>query len=140
MTDVFNKSKRSRIMALVKGKDTKPEINIRKALFSRGFRYRLHDRKLFGSPDLIFPRYKAIIFIHGCFWHNHGCRNGRLPASNVDFWEKKLTQNSLRDQKNIAKLKKLGWKVLIIWSCSLKGKNKVPSEIFLEETINWIKS
>ncbi len=139
MADKFDKKTRSRIMASVKNKNTKPEVNIRKALFAQGLRYRLHDKKLLGHPDLVFPKYKAIIFIHGCFWHHHDCRHGRLPTSNIDFWKKKLQGNAERDYQNIQKLEEMGWRVKVIWLCELKDKNMFFSNQDLDELIKFIK-
>ncbi|MGA8163648.1 MAG: DNA mismatch endonuclease Vsr [Waddliaceae bacterium] len=138
MVDKFDKKTRSRIMASVKNKDTKPEINIRKALFAQGLRYRLHDKKLPGHPDLVFPKYKAVIFIHGCFWHHHDCEHGKLPATNIDFWEKKLQGNAERDCQNIKKLEKMGWRVKVIWLCELKNKRKIGTKDYLNEIVKWI--
>ncbi len=126
------------MMSSVKNKNTAPELNIRKALFARGLRYRLHDRKLPGTPDLVFPKYKAVIFIHGCFWHNHDCKHGRLPATNRPFWETKLRGNALRDQQNIAQLQALGWHVHVIWSCSLKQKHSFISDQQIHEIVEWV--
>lgn len=140
MVDKFNKKTRSRVMACIKNKDTKPEINIRKALFAQGLRYRLHDKKLPGSPDLVFSRYMAIIFIHGCFWHHHDCKHGKLPASNIAFWEKKLKGNAERDQRNIAALVADGWRVRVIWSCHLKNKVNFQSNDDITEIAEWIKN
>lgn len=126
-------------MASVKNKDTKPEINIRRALFAQGLRYRLHDKELPGSPDLIFPKYKAIIFIHGCFWHHHDCKYGKLPTSNIDFWGKKLQDNAERDSQNIRKLEGMGWRVKVIWLCELKNKKNFYSDDDMSEIIRWIK-
>jgi len=123
MADIFIKEKRSQIMSGISGKDTKPEMIIRKALFSEGYRYRLHRKDLPGKPDIVFPSKKKVIFINGCFWHGHNCKKAALPATNKSFWEKKLTGNKERDKRNLAKLKDIGWKSLVIWQCQIK-KNK----------------
>ena len=138
MADTVDKKTRTRMMASVKNKNTSPELNIRKALFSKGIRYRLHDRKLPGSPDLVFPKYKAVIFIHGCFWHNHNCKHGRLPITNRAFWENKLHGNAKRDQQIVDKLHSLGWRTRVIWLCSLKNKQKFASDGDVDEIINWL--
>ncbi len=119
--DIWNKEKRSEIMASVKQKDTKQEITVRKYLFSKGFRFRKNDKRLPGSPDIVLPKYKVAIFVHGCFWHGHECRAGRLPSSNNEFWEKKIDRNKERDKQNKKQLEVLGWKVIVIWQCELKN-------------------
>lgn len=117
---------RSRQMSLVRGRDTKPEIRVRKALHAEGLRYRLHDASLPGKPDLIFPSRRIAVFVHGCFWHRHeGCAAARLPKSRLDFWLPKLSGNAARDQKNAAALKALGWKVLVIWECESQDPGKL---------------
>lgn len=134
--DIFSKSKRSDIMSKVSGKDTKPEILVRKYLFSKGFRYRKNVKDLPGKPDIVLPRHKAIIFIHGCFWHGHeGCEAAKLPASNVDYWMKKVASNITRDSHNIHLLKETGWNVIIIWECELKSKNREQRLLQLIEEI-----
>jgi DNA mismatch endonuclease (patch repair protein) len=125
-------------MASVKNKNSKPEVNLRKALFAKGLRYRIHVSNLPGHPDVVFPKYKAVIFIHGCFWHRHGCKYGNLPVTNTDFWRKKFQKNVVRDQLNIAQLEKLGWRVRIIWSCQLKNRQKVYSDESLQEVMKWL--
>ena len=124
-------------MAAIKGKDTKPEIIVRKYLFSRGLRYRLHVRKLQGSPDIVLPKYKVVIFVNGCFWHGHeNCRYSHLPKSNVEFWEYKIRHNKARDIANEFVLKTEGWKVITLWECEIKNMairekslNKLYNEI-----------
>ena len=112
---------RSRCMSAVKGKDTKPEMIVRKYLFSKGLRYRLHVRKLPGNPDIVLPKYNTVVFINGCFWHGHkGCKYYRLPKSNVEFWESKIANNKNRDVLNEIKLKELGWRVIRIWECEIR--------------------
>lgn len=114
---------RHRCMAAIRGKDTKPEMTVRRYLHSHGFRYGLHNRKLPGSPDLVFRQFKTVLFIHGCFWHGHeGCRYYRLPQTNVEFWEGKIKRNRERDEASRAALEKKGWNVLTIWECDLKDK------------------
>jgi DNA mismatch endonuclease, patch repair protein len=123
--DVFSKSKRSDIMSKVSGKDTKPEIIVRKYIFSKGFRYRKNVNNLPGKPDIVLRKYKTIIFVHGCFWHSlHHCEAARIPISNVDYWSKKISLNVLRDFKNIHLLKEAGWNVIVVWECELKMTNR----------------
>ena len=119
--DTVDRETRSKIMRSVPQKNTKPEICLRKALHRRGFRYRLHDKKLPGSPDLVFPKYKVVIFVHGCFWHRHNCNATTTPKSNLEFWERKFKANIERDCRNIKWLLVNKWKVIIVWECSIKG-------------------
>ena len=118
-------------MAAVKGKNTKPEIAIRKLLHAQGYRFRLHRKDLPGTPDIVLPKYKIAIFINGCFWHQHeGCKHAALPSTHRDFWEAKLTANKQRDQRNTAALRALGYTVLTIWECQLKtilNQGHIPS-------------
>lgn len=139
MAEKLDKKLRSCIMAAVKSKNTKPEINIRKALFATGLRYRLHDKKLPGHPDLVFPKYKAVIFIHGCFWHHHDCIYGKLPKTNKEFWKKKLEANAKRDCQIVKELEDSGWRVKVIWLCELKNRVKINSNADLFEVVKWVK-
>jgi DNA mismatch endonuclease, patch repair protein len=126
---------RSRIMAAVKSQDTKPEMAVRRMVHALGFRYRLHVRALPGSPDMVFPSRRKVIFVHGCFWHRHRCEGGRsMPASNVSYWTAKFERNRLRDRRNRRLLWKLGWKVLVLWECQIGRKERLLSRIvaFLE--------
>lgn len=114
---------RSRNMAAIKGKDTKPEMIVRKYLFSRGLRFRVQVRKLPGNPDIVLPKYKTVIFVNGCFWHGHeGCKYFRLPKSNVEFWKEKIERNIKRDKESTQALFDLGWKVVRVWECELRNK------------------
>lgn len=121
MADVHSKEIRSYNMSRIKGKDTKPEILVRKYLFSKGLRFRKNDKRYPGHPDIVLPKYNTVIFVHGCFWHLHeGCRYAVMPSSNTDFWEKKLYGNRDRDKKNQNQLREMGWDVIIVWECQLK--------------------
>jgi DNA mismatch endonuclease (patch repair protein) len=121
MADVFDKEKRSKIMGLVRGKDTKPELIVRQFLHRNGYRYKLHDKKLPGSPDIKLTKYKTLIFINGCFWHKHQkCRPFILPKTNTEFWAAKIEKNVTRDRINQLTLNDAGWKVITIWECELK--------------------
>ncbi|XDF35150.1 very short patch repair endonuclease [Paracidovorax avenae] len=112
---------RSRMMSSIRGKNTRPELALRSALFAAGFRYRLHQRGLPGSPDLVFPKYRVALFVHGCFWHRHeGCRFTTSPKTNSDFWRLKFEGNVRRDARNVALLGEQGWRVAIVWECALK--------------------
>lgn len=116
-------------MSQIKAKNTKPEMLVRRFLFSKGLRYRIHDKNLYGRPDLIFPKYKTLIFVHGCFWHGHkNCKYFRMPKSRLEYWGPKITKNIQNDIRNIRKLKKAGWKVIVIWECQLK-KAKVEKTL-----------
>lgn len=127
MTDVVSKAVRSKMMSSIRGRDTRPEMVVRRYLHQCGFRYRLHDRSLSGVPDLVLPRYRTVIFVHGCFWHRHaGCGFAATPSSNREFWLEKLSANTERDQRNVQKLLCEGWRVIIIWECGIRllGKSK----------------
>lgn len=124
MTDIMTPEQRHKCMAAIKGKDTKPEMLVRRYLHACGFRYSLHCKKLPGSPDLVFRSLRTVIFIHGCFWHGHEkCKYYRLPKSNTEFWRDKVEQNRQRDCAVIQKLESKGWRVFIIWECELKNKS-----------------
>lgn len=130
MADVHNKKTRSYNMSMIRSKDTKPEIIVRKFLFGNGFRYKLHDKMLPGKPDLVFPKYKTVIFIHGCFWHGHeGCKYFVVPKTRTQWWLEKINRNKQLDTENFRKLKKLGWKILTVFECKLRPKNR-------EKTLN----
>ena len=139
MADVLDPKQRSQMMSLIKGKDTKPEMVIRKYLFSKGLRYRLHNKKLSGKPDIVLKKYKTVVFINGCFWHGHkDCKYFKMPKSNEFFWEQKINRNRARDIANEFVLQTEGWKVIRIWECELK---KVKDrEITLEKLYQEITS
>ena len=122
--DVFSKGKRSQIMSRISGKNTKPEIIVRSLLHRMGYRFRLHDKNMPGKPDIILPKHKKVIFVHGCFWHGHrDCPRSKRPSTNVEFWNKKIDGNIERDNKNIKSLENLGWKTLILWTCEIKNQD-----------------
>lgn len=118
--DRVTKEKRSEIMSKVRGKNTSPEIVVRKLLFSLGYRYRIHYRKLPGCPDIAFPGRKKALFVHGCFWHQHGCKKSNLPKTRQEYWTPKLLKNRERDVKNQAALKKIGWDFMVVWQCEIR--------------------
>lgn len=123
--DVFTKEKRSEIMSRVRNKNTKPEELVRKYLFSKGFRYRKNDKRYPGKPDIVLPKYNAIIFVNGCFWHQHsGCKAATIPETNSDYWKKKLLKNVERDKQHMDTLRNLGWNVIVVWECELSSKEK----------------
>jgi len=138
MVDVVPPSVRSRMMAGIRGKDTKPELILRRALFSRGYRYRLHDRRLPGKPDIVFPSRRSVIFVNGCFWHGHGCDLFRWPSSNKSFWRQKIERNIEVDQKWLEELKRSNWRVLYVWECALKGRGRVPLESLINRIARWL--
>jgi len=122
--DVLTPAQRQLNMSRIRGKDTKPEMLLRRGLHAAGLRYRLHVRSLPGCPDLVFPRFRAVIFVHGCFWHGHNCRLFRLPDTRRGFWEEKITRNRLRDQLALDRLQAEGWRVLTVWECALRGPGR----------------
>jgi DNA mismatch endonuclease (patch repair protein) len=121
MPDIYSKQKRSDIMSHISGKETKPEIFVRKFLFANGFRFRKNVKDLPGKPDIVLPKYKTVIFIHGCFWHGHTCKRGTLPTTNIEFWKTKIGRNVERDKGDVSELEKQGWKVIVIWQCEIKN-------------------
>jgi DNA mismatch endonuclease (patch repair protein) len=124
--DIWNKEKRSEVMSKIRSKNTKPELTLRKALFARGFRYRVNDTKLPGKPDIVLPKYKTVIFLNGCFWHRHeDCKYAYTPKTNTKFWVNKINSNAERDKINSRKLTALGWNVLIIWECEIRHAHKL---------------
>ncbi|ODS35625.1 very short patch repair endonuclease [Candidatus Altiarchaeales archaeon WOR_SM1_SCG] len=136
MTDIYSKNKRSQIMSKISDKETEPEILVRTFLFQKGFRYRKNDKRYPGKPDIVLPKYKTMILIHGCFWHGHeNCKASALPETNTDFWKTKISDNIVRDRKNIQKLRNADWKVIIIWQCEIKNKNNREKrmELLLDE-------
>lgn len=135
MADSLNQAARSAVMARIRGKNTRPEMIVRKLVFAAGFRYRLHVRKLPGSPDLVFSSRKKAIFVHGCFWHLHdGCASSRIPKSRVDFWSNKLNGNRARDARNQEALIQAGWEVMVVWECELSDTTLLEARLrrFLE--------
>ncbi|MGI9279739.1 MAG: very short patch repair endonuclease [Endozoicomonas sp.] len=136
--DIVSQDTRSRMMSGIRSKDTKPEILIRKALHARGFRFRLHARDLPGKPDLVFPKYRAVIQINGCFWHGHNCHLFKWPSSRPEFWREKIGCNRERDVRNVQALQDQGWRVMILWECALKGKTRLPFDQLTELVENWL--
>lgn len=119
--DIWSKEKRSEVMSKIKGKNTKPELILRSRLFKQGFRFRVHQKDLPGKPDIVLPKYRTAIFVHGCFWHYHkDCREGRIPSTKSAFWKTKLEGNRAKDQRNTELLRKLGWRVLTVWECEIE--------------------
>ncbi len=140
MADVVDAATRSRMMAGIRGKDTAPEMLIRRGLHSRGFRFRLHAADLPGKPDLVFPGRRAVVFVHGCFWHGHDCHLFKWPGSRVEFWQEKIGRNVSRDQAAVEALLSVGWRVLTIWECALKGRARRPLADVLDNAAAWLSS
>jgi DNA mismatch endonuclease (patch repair protein) len=141
MADIVSPEKRSQMMSGIKGKNTRPEMVVRKGLHKLGFRYRIHVSKLPGKPDLVFTRHKAVLFIHGCFWHGHdNCRLFKWPASRTDFWKTKINRNHEIDQIAVNNLLNNGWRVGIIWECSMRGKSKRIMDYIIRRTTSWLLS
>lgn len=137
MVDFLTPAERSKRMGRIRGKDTKPEIRLRHLLHKQGLRYRLHVRDLPGRPDLVFPKFRAVVFVHGCFWHGHeGCRIANQPKSNSAFWEKKFKTNQQRDARNIVDLERAAWRVLVVWECELTSN--AAAEQAAKRVIAWL--
>jgi len=139
LADVLTAEQRQLNMSRIRGKDTKPEMLIRRGLHARGLRYRLHDRSLPGRPDLVFPKYRTAVFIHGCFWHAHGCALSKLPATRQDFWKAKLAANIQRDCKAVQALQAAGWRVLVIWECAMRGSNRLDPGQLLDVSLVFLR-
>ena len=134
MTDHLDKETRSWNMSRIRGKDTKPEIAVRKMLHAAGFRFRLHVKNLPGKPDIVLPKWKTVVFVHGCFWHRHqGCSRCTTPTSNNEYWDKKFVKNVERDKNDKKTLERLGWKVLIVWECEVFEKTKILLKEIISE-------
>lgn len=138
--DTVDKETRSRIMSAVKCKNTGPELSLRKAIHRRGLRYRLHDATLPGTPDIIFPQFHALIFVHGCFWHSHGCKASTKPETRREFWNEKFIANQERDARKINALLNLGWRVMIVWECTIKAGRSCGLDDLSTEVMRWLKS
>lgn len=138
MVDVVTPEVRSRMMAGIRGKDTKPEMLIRKGLHRLGFRFLIHDKRLPGKPDLVFPRWRSAIFVNGCFWHGHDCRLFKLPSTRTEFWRDKIAANKKRDAIALRKLDEAGWRTLSIWECEIKARSAEEIESVLQRCRNWL--
>lgn len=137
MADIVNKETRSRMMSGIRGKNTRPELLLRRALHARGFRYRLHPKTMSGRPDMVLTKHRAAVFVHGCFWHRHeGCRFASAPATRPEFWAAKFAANILRDQKVVATLSDEGWRIAIVWECALKKQANVHRAV--DKLTDWI--
>ncbi|MCW8952195.1 MAG: very short patch repair endonuclease [Rhodospirillales bacterium] len=140
MADVVSREVRSRMMSGIRGADTRPEMIIRQGLHRRGFRYRLHSRKLPGKPDLVFPKYTAVIFVNGCFWHGHDCHLFKWPKTRADFWKNKISSNRSRDAANLEILRNRGWRTCIVWECALKGSSPEKLNDVMDQVSWWLNN
>ncbi len=139
MADIVPAHIRSRMMSGIRGKDTQPELLVRRALHATGFRYRLHERTLPGKPDMVFPKYSAVVFIHGCFWHGHDCHLFRIPSTRTEFWQAKISGNVARDVRAMTRLRETGWRVGTVWECALKGREKLPVDDVAATLAVWLR-
>lgn len=140
MADVVTPAVRSRMMSGIRSKNTKPELVLRKRLHALGFRFRIHDGRLPGKPDIVLPRYRAAIFVHGCFWHGHDCSLFKWPSTRKEFWQSKIQRNQQLDSAAETNLLEAGWRCALVWECALKGTRKLGLASVLEECAEWIKS
>lgn len=139
MADTVSSAVRSRMMAGIRATDTKPEMIVRRALHGAGFRYVLHDRRLPGRPDVVLPRWRAVVFVNGCFWHGHACRYFRLPASHPEFWSAKIEANRSRDAAALAALAASGWRAATVWECALR-ESKAARAATIQHLVKWLRS
>lgn len=128
------------MMSGIRGRDTRIEVSLRKALFARGLRYRINDPRLPGKPDIVLPRYRAVVFVHGCFWHGHDCPLFRLPATNTSFWRDKIGANRARDARVCGELAALGWRVAVVWECALRGRGRLAGDAVACMLSDWLNS
>ena len=140
MPDIVDGRTRSRMMSGIRSGNTKPELLIRKGLHALGFRYKLHDRNLAGRPDMVFPRYRAAVFVHGCFWHGHDCPLFKLPETRRDFWLSKIERNRERDERVLEQLYASGWRTLTVWECSIRGRYRIGLPETLQTGAGWLQS
>lgn len=140
MADVVTKEDRSRMMSGIRNKNTKPELIIRSGLHRRGFRFRLHDKKLRGKPDLVFRKYGAVIFVHGCFWHGHECHLFKQPKSQSHFWRPKIESNKKRDERAYEELRAQGFRIAEVWECATKGKTRLKEDAMFGTLSKWLRS
>ncbi|WP_318248642.1 very short patch repair endonuclease [Geomonas subterranea] len=139
MVDRISLERRSWNMSRIRSKNTKPEVRVRSLLHRMGYRFRIHSRNLPGTPDIVLPRYKKVVFVHGCFWHRHpGCIEASRPKTNSAFWEEKISRNLLRDRRHVDSLEKLGWTVVVIWECDVKGTDETLSSFLKDAIFNGI--
>lgn len=141
MADVVDKATRSRMMSGIRAKNTAPELYVRQRLHAKGFRFRLHAKDIPGKPDIVLPKHNALIQVHGCFWHGHGCKQCKTPATNTEFWQEKISSNQQRDNQNLCKQKENGWRTLVIWECAIRLSIQQKASFDLIESIGlWLNS
>jgi DNA mismatch endonuclease, patch repair protein len=140
VTDIVDAATRSRMMSGIRGTNTRIEIAVRKALFARGFRYRINAKGLPGKPDLLLKKYGAVVFVHGCYWHGHSCSLFKLPASNREFWQTKIEGNRDRDDRNMKALREQGWRIATVWECTLRGKGEIGLQKVTDRLAAWLES
>lgn len=140
MADIVDAITRSRMMSGIRNKNTRPEIAIRKGLHARGFRFRIHVNKLPGKPDIVLPRFRATVFVNGCFWHGHDCSLFKLPSSRQEFWLAKIGNNKIRDHVVADELTATGWRRLVIWECAFRGREKIGLEETIDRAADWIRN
>ena len=140
MIDTVDKATRSRMMAGIRSKGTRPELIVRRSLHAQGFRFRLHVKELPGKPDLVFPKYNAVIFVNGCFWHGHECEIFKWPSANKKFWRDKIERNAANDAVARRALRRLGWRVMVLWECSLRRSLRTGDSKLVIKAANWLRS
>lgn len=140
MADVLTPEQRHLNMSRIRGRNTKPELILRRGLHRRGLRFRLHRKDLPGRPDMVFPQYRGAVLVHGCFWHGHDCPMFRMPATRQEFWAEKIAGNQARDMRAITGLSATGWRVLVVWECALRGPARRPLDSVLDEIAFWLKA
>lgn len=138
-TDVHSPARRSYNMSRIRGRDTKPEMVIRRGLHARGFRFRLQARDLPGRPDLVLPRHRAVVFVHGCFWHGHSCHLFQKPATRREFWDAKIARNKARDAEACEALAAHGWRMITVWECALRGRHRMPESVVIDRCEEFLK-
>jgi DNA mismatch endonuclease (patch repair protein) len=139
LPDIVDAATRSRMMSGIRGKNTKPEMLLRRGLHARGLRYRLHAKGLPGSPDLVFPARRAVLFAHGCFWHGHDCHLFRLPSTRPEFWSSKISRNRAVDARRLTQLQAAGWRTGVVWECALKGRTRLALDDVIDRCESWLR-
>jgi DNA mismatch endonuclease (patch repair protein) len=139
MADIVDQITRSRMMSGIRGTNTKPEMHVRSLLHRKGFRFRLHVRDLPGKPDIVLPRFRAVVFVHGCFWHGHGCPLFKMPSTRRDFWKTKIDNNRDNDRKAAGALHDAGWRVATIWECAMRGPARLDDAILIKRLDAWLR-
>lgn len=140
MADIVSAEIRSRMMSGIRGKDTRPEVLVRRGLHALGFRFRLHVSDLPGTPDIVLPKFHAVILVNGCFWHGHDCPLFRWPKSRRHFWRQKISRNRTVDSRAVRNLQQAGWRVMTVWECSIKGRSRLPADKVVISVARWLRS